>query len=174
VFSVCSVFTGRCLVAASNNGYSPASVLTVNLQLQLLTQLTANQWPPTHGSSLLYRLGTDSIEHTPSCGCSVVACIFVATGACLLSRFLLMAAFSGYTIPPFRHRVTILYILTDLLKASLGDTAGHILAHAPSNSTVESFPSCLRMQAWCNAIQRMRRWRQTTVAVLSNPAIAQQ
>jgi hypothetical protein len=38
---------------------------------------------------------------------------------------------------------------------------------------VEVFPSCPRMHMWRNAIQRMRRWRQTTVAVLSNQAIAQ-
>jgi hypothetical protein len=36
--SVCSVFTGNCLVAASNSGDSSASVLTANHQLQLWTQ----------------------------------------------------------------------------------------------------------------------------------------
>jgi hypothetical protein len=37
-------------------------------------------------------------------------------------------------------------IVTDLLKASLGDRPlGAFLAHAPRNSTVEVFPSCPRM-----------------------------
>jgi hypothetical protein len=36
-FSHCYAFTSRCLVAASNNGNSSASILIANLQLQLLT-----------------------------------------------------------------------------------------------------------------------------------------
>jgi hypothetical protein len=48
-------------------------------------------------TSLLHRNGS----------CSIVACVFVATGICLPSRCLAMDVSSGPTIPAFRRHVTI-------------------------------------------------------------------
>jgi hypothetical protein len=64
----------------------------------------------------------------------------------------------------YRDSITLLWLLTNC-DGFAQRIAGRVLAHAPRNITLEAFPSCPRMHWWCSAIQRMRRWRQTTVAI---------
>jgi hypothetical protein len=41
--------------------------------------------------------------------CSIVACVFVAAGMCLLSRCLVLNDYSDFTIPAFGRHVTIIF-----------------------------------------------------------------